>query len=150
MRCKDWSVRPQYWGVFSLRAGNSVLLSVLLHSSVPAFLSSAFSPVPVGRESAGSLITSVYSVSVGLEKQLQPPRDRSSQGPPLIGRSDQVRAVIGGERSGDRVSSGWRERRHSRFSLNIVSSRGGKWRTLHWTVSGLHWAQLSADTMGEK
>ena len=86
MRCKDWSVRPQYWGVFSLRAGKSVLLSVLLHSSVPAFLSSAFSPVPVGRESAGSLITSVYSVSVGLEKQLQPPRDRSSQARPLIGR----------------------------------------------------------------
>ena len=35
----------------------TVLLSVLLHSSVPAFLSPAFSPVPVGR--GESLITSV-------------------------------------------------------------------------------------------
>ena len=95
--------------VLGERCEATVLLSVLLHSSVPAFLSPAFSPVPVGR--AESLIT---SVSLRLEKQLQPPRDRSSRARPLIGRCDQVRPVIGGEESRELQSAPVRrERRHS-------------------------------------
>ena len=49
--------------LLAVRCEATVLLSVLLHSSVPAFLSPAFSPVPVGR--GESLITSVSHTPSG-------------------------------------------------------------------------------------